>query len=325
MPKAIRVHVCGGPEVLAYEDVDVGKPGPGEALVRQTAVGLNFIDVYFRTGLYPAPNGLPFVPGNEAAGVVEDVGEGVDWLKPGDRVAYAGPLGAYAEQRVIAADRLVRVPETISDDQAAGMMLKGMTAQYLLRRTFRVKPGDTILYHAAAGGVGLIVGQWAKHLGATVIGTAGSSEKAELAKAHGFDHVINYRDEDFAAAVRDITGGKMCDVVYDSVGKDTFPASLDCLRPMGMFVSFGQSSGSIPPFDLALLSKKGSLFATRPTLFTYVARREDLEASAKDLFDVVESGAVRLQINQRYPLADAARAHADLEGRKTTGISLLLP
>ncbi|WP_157015376.1 quinone oxidoreductase family protein [Mesorhizobium xinjiangense] len=325
MPKAVRVHACGGPEVLTYEDVTVAQPGPGEVLVRQTAVGLNFIDVYFRTGLYKAPDGLPFIPGNEAAGTVEAVGEGVDWLTPGDRIAYAGPIGAYAQERVIAADRLVKVPDAISDEQAAGMMLKGMTAQYLLRRTFKVKPGDTILYHAAAGGVGLIVGQWAKHLGATVIGTAGSEEKVQLAKAHGYDHVINYRDTDFVAAVRDITGGKMCDVVYDSVGKDTFTSSLDCLRPMGMIVSFGQSSGPIAPFDLALLSQKGSLFATRPTLFTYVARREDLVATADDLFDIVSRGAVRLQINQRYNLADAAQAHTDLEGRKTTGISLLLP
>ena len=325
MTKAIRIHAHGGPEVLVYEDVEVARPGAGEALVRHTAIGLNFLDVYFRTGLYPAPNGLPLIPGNEAAGVVEEVGEGVTGLKPGDRVAYAGPIGAYAEARVIAADRLVKLPDGIADDQAAGMMLKGMTAEYLLRRTFKVKPGDTILFHAAAGGVGLLVGQWAKHLGATVIGTASSPEKIALAKAHGFDHVINYATDDFAAAVADITGGKKCDVVYDSVGKDTFPASLDCLKPLGMFVSFGQSSGPIPPFNLALLSQKGSLFATRPTLFTYIAKRADLESAAQNLFEVVSKGIVRIEVNQRYALAEAGKAHGDLEGRRTTGTSVLLP
>jgi NADPH2:quinone reductase len=256
---------------------------------------------------------------------VVETGEGVGGLKPGDRVAYAGPLGAYCDERVIAASVLVKVPEGVSDEQAAAMMLKGMTAEYLLRRTFPVKPGDTILYHAAAGGVGLILGQWAKHLGATVIGTASSAEKIALAKAHGFDHVINYRETDFVAAVKEITGGKLCDVVYDSVGKDTFPGSLDCLRPRGLFVSFGQSSGPIPPFNLALLSQKGSLYATRPTIFLYNAKREDLEASAEALFEVVASGAVRIEINQRYALRDAAKAHADLEARKTTGTSILLP
>jgi NADPH2:quinone reductase len=325
MTKAIRIHAHGGPEVLVYEDVEVARPGAGEALVRHTAIGLNFLDVYFRTGLYPAPNGLPLIPGNEAAGVVEEVGEGVAGLKPGDRVAYAGPIGAYAEARVIAADRLVKLPDGVADDKAAGMMLKGMTAEYLLRRTFKVKPGDTILFHAAAGGVGLLVGQWAKHLGATVIGTASSPEKIALAKAHGFDHVINYATDDFAAAVADITGGKKCDVVYDSVGKDTFPASLDCLKPLGMFVSFGQSSGPIPPFNLALLSQKGSLFATRPTLFTYIAKRADLESAAQNLFEVVSKGIVRIEVNQRYALAEAGKAHGDLEGRRTTGTSVLLP
>ncbi|MEP4859930.1 MAG: quinone oxidoreductase [Alphaproteobacteria bacterium] len=325
MPKAIVVHAHGGPEVLSYEEVAAAEPGRGEVRVRNHAVGLNFIDVYFRTGLYPAPNGLPFTPGNEGAGEVIAVGEGVNDLRPGDRVAYAGTLGAYAEERLIAADRLVRTPEAISDAQAAAMMLKGMTAEYLLCRTFKAKPGDTILYHAAAGGVGLIVGQWAKHLGATVIGTAGTPEKIALALAHGYDHVIDYTKEDFVARVKEITGGRMCDVVYDSVGKDTFPASLDCLRPMGMFVSFGQSSGPIPPFNLAILSQKGSLFATRPTLFTYVAKREDLESAAANLFSVVAGGAVKIEINQRYALEDAARAHADLEGRKTTGTSILLP
>ncbi|QDZ02394.1 quinone oxidoreductase [Nitratireductor mangrovi] len=325
MPKAIVVHETGGPEVLRYEEVDVGSPGKGQALVRNSAIGLNFLDVYFRTGLYPAPSGLPFTPGNEGAGEVLAVGEGVTHVRPGDRVAYVGPLGAYAEKRVMPADRLVKTPDAVADEQAAGMMLKGMTAEYLLCRTFKVKAGDTILYHAAAGGVGLILGQWAKHLGATVIGTAGSAEKAELAKSHGFDHVINYRSEDFVERVREITNGRMCDVVYDSVGKDTFPASLDCLRPLGMFVSFGQSSGPIPPFNLAILSQKGSLFATRPTLFTYVAKREDLESTAGNLFDVVSSGAVKIEVNQRYSLKDAARAHADLEGRRTTGATILLP
>ena len=248
MTKAIRIHANGGPEVLAYEDVEVGRPGKGEALIRHTAIGVNFIDIYFRSGLYPPPAGLPLIPGSEAAGVVIETGEGVDTVKPGDRVAYVGPLGAYAEERVIAADRLVKIPDGISDEQAAAMMLKGMTAAYLLLRTYPVKRGDVVLYHAAAGGVGLLFGQWAKHLGATVIGTAGSADKIALAKAHGYDHVINYRDSDFVAAVKEITGGKMCDVVYNSVGKDTFPASLDCLKPLGMFVSFGQSSG----FDPAL-------------------------------------------------------------------------
>ena len=325
MAKAIRVHEHGGPEVLRYEDHDAGKPGKGEALIRHTAIGLNFLDTYFRSGLYPAPAGLPLIPGNEAAGEVLEVGEGVDWVKPGDRVAYVGPLGAYAQERVIAADRLVKVPEGVSDEEAAGMMLKGMTVEYLLLRTYPVKPGDTVLYHAAAGGVGLIFGQWARKLGVTLIGTVGSAEKAELAKAHGYEHVINYRDEDFVARVKEITGGKMCDVVYDSVGKDTFPASLDCLRLRGMFVSFGQSSGPIPPFNMAILSQKGSLYATRPTLFQYIATRDELEASAGALFDVVKSGDVQIRVNQRYALADAAKAHADLEGRKTTGTTVLIP
>lgn len=325
MSKVIAVHAHGGPEALVYEDADPGRPGPGQALIRHTAIGLNFIDVYYRTGLYPAPNGLPVIPGGEAAGVLLEVGAGVDWLKAGDRVAYAVGTGAYSEQRVIAADRLVKLPDGISDEQAAAMMLKGMTAEYLLLRTFKVKAGDTILYHAAAGGVGLILGQWAKHLGATVIGTVGSAEKGELALAHGFDHVINYRDQDFVAEVARITGGGKCDVVYDSIGKDTFPASLDCLRPLGTFVSFGQSSGPIAPFDISLLARKGSLFATRPTLFTYNARREDMVQSANALFDVVLKGAVKIRINQRYALRDAARAHSDLEGRKTTGTSILIP
>ncbi|RWM93797.1 MAG: quinone oxidoreductase [Mesorhizobium sp.] len=325
MFKAIRIHAHGGPEVLTYEDADPGQPGSGQILVRHTAIGLNFIDVYHRSGLYQPPGGFPLIPGGEAAGVVVEVGADIDWLKPGDRIAYAVTTGAYAEQRVIAADRVVKVPDGISDEQAAAMMLKGMTAEYLLRRTFKVKAGDTVLYHAAAGGVGLILGQWAKHLGATVIGTASSADKIELAKAHGFDHVINYREQDFVAGVLAITGGKKCDVVYDSVGNDTFPASLDCLKPLGMFASFGQSSGPVPPFSMSLLAQKGSLFATRPTLFVYNARREDLEASAAALFDIVLSGAVKIKINQRYALEDAGRAHSDLEGRRTTGTTILIP
>ncbi|GAB5461058.1 MULTISPECIES: quinone oxidoreductase family protein [Hoeflea] len=323
--KAIVVSKHGGPEVLEWRDHEVGNPGPGEVRIRQEAVGLNFIDVYFRTGLYPAPQGLPLVPGNEGAGVVTAVGEGVSLFKEGDRIAYAGPIGAYAQERVIEATKIVKVPNDIALDVAASMMLKGMTAEYLLRRTYDVKPGDTILYHAAAGGVGLIVGQWAKALGATVIGTVGSSEKAELASANGYDHVINYRTEDFVERVREITGGKGADVVYDSVGKDTFPGSLDCLRPRGLWASFGQSSGPIEPFNIGILSQKGSLYATRPTLFTYIATRPELEASANALFDVVSRGVVKIDINQRYPLAEAAQAHSDLEGRKTTGTTVLLP
>ncbi|PYE88245.1 quinone oxidoreductase family protein [Phyllobacterium leguminum] len=323
MTHAIRVHKVGGPDVLSYEPVEIGEPGPGEAKIRQEAIGLNFIDVYYRTGLYKAPS-LPFIPGNEGAGIVISVGPGVSNIKPGDRVAYVA-LGAYAEERIVPADRLVIVPDGIDLKTAAAVMLKGMTAQYLLRRTFHVKKGDTILIHAAAGGVGLIAGQWAKHLGATVIGTASSPEKIELAKANGYDHVINYRTENFVERVKELTGGQGVDVVYDSVGKDTFPASLDVLKPFGMFVSFGQSSGSIPPFDIAILQQKGSLFATRPSLNQYTAKRHDLEAIAKDLFSVIESGVVSVHINQTYALKDAAKAHADLESRKTTGVSVLIP
>jgi NADPH:quinone reductase len=323
MTHAIRVHQVGGPEVLSYETIEIGEPGPGEAKIRQEALGLNFIDVYFRTGLYKAPS-LPFVPGNEGAGIVLSVGPGVTSVKPGDRVAYVA-LGAYAEERIVPADRLVIVPDGIDLKTAASVMLKGMTAQYLLRRTFPVKKGDTILFHAAAGGVGLIAGQWAKHLGATVIGTASSPEKIELAKANGYDHVINYRTENFVERVKELTGGQGVDVVYDSVGKDTFPGSLDVLKPFGMFVSFGQSSGPIPPFDITLLQQKGSLFATRPSLNTYSAKRQDLEAMAKDLFSVIESGTVSVPINQTYALRDAAKAHADLEGRKTTGTTVFIP
>lgn len=325
MSKAIRIHSHGGPEVLVYEDVDPGKPGEGEVLLRQTAIGLNFLDAYYRSGLYPAPKGLPLIPGGEAAGVVVAVGPGVDWLKAGDRVAYTIAVGAYCEERVVPADRLVRVPDGVSDEQAAALMLKGLTAEYLLRRTFVVKPGDTILFHAAAGGVGLIAGQWAKHLGAKTIGTVGSDEKAELARKYGYDHVINYRTTDFVAAVADLTNGAKCDVVYDSVGVDTFAGSLDCLKPRGLLALFGQSSGPVPAFNLALLAQKGSLYITRPTLFTYVAKRTDLESAAEALFSAVANGVIDVQINQRFALADAAKAHAALEGRATTGTTVLLP
>ncbi len=325
MTKAIVISQTGGPDVLEWRDHPVGDPGPGQVRIRHEAVGLNFIDVYFRTGLYPAPNGLPLVPGNEGAGHVMALGEGVSDLKVGDRIAYAGPIGAYSEERVVPVANLVKVPDGVGLDTAAGMMLKGMTAEYLLRRTFPVKAGDVILFHAAAGGVGLIAGQWAKSLGASVIGTVGSDEKAELARAHGYDHVINYRTEDFVARVKDITDGRGVDVVYDSVGKDTFPGSLDCLRPRGLWASFGQSSGPIEPFNLGILAQKGSLFATRPTLFVYNAARADLEASAAALFDVVSRGIVRIEVNQRYALEDARVAHADLEGRRTTGTTVLLP
>jgi NADPH2:quinone reductase len=325
MSKAIRVERTGGPEVLQWADMPVGQPGPGEALVRHTAIGLNFIDVYHRRGLYPLPS-LPAVIGLEAAGRVEAVGPGVTEVVPGDRVAYAGgPTGAYSEARVIPSDRLVKLPDGIDDRRAAAMMLKGMTAEYLLRRTYAVKPGDAMLVHAAAGGVGLIVCQWAKTLGATVIGTVGTKDKAELANAHGCDHVIVTGEEDVVARVREITGGEGVSVVYDSVGKDTFMRSLDCLRPRGLMVSFGQASGMVPPLDISILSAKGSLFLTRPTLMTYTASREDLMASAAALFDAVLRGVVRIEVRQTYPLRDAARAHADLEARKTTGSTVLIP
>ncbi len=325
MTHAIRIHETGGPEVLTWEAVEVGAPGPGEVRLKQTAVGLNFIDVYHRTGLYPLP-ALPSAIGMEAAGQVEAVGEGVNDLKAGDRVAYAAPPpGAYAEARLMPADRLVKLPDDISDLQAAAMMLQGMTVQYLIRRTFRVNKGDTVLFHAAAGGVGLIACQWLKHLGATVIGTVGSDDKAELARAHGCDHPVNYRTENFVERVREITDGVGVPVVYDSVGKDTFDGSLDCLAPLGMFVGFGNASGPVAPFNMGVLAQKGSLFLTRPTLMTYTAKRQDLLASANDLFDVVLSGAVKIEINQTYPLAETAQAHRDLEARKTTGSTVLLP
>ena len=324
MPHAIRIHQTGGPEVLCWEAVDLPAPAPGEATVRHHAVGLNYIDTYHRTGLYPLP--LPSGIGLEGAGVVEAVGEGVTEVKVGDRVAYAGgPIGAYAEVRNIPAHRLLILPDSIGFDTGAAMMLQGLTAAYLLRKTYRVQPGDAVLIHAAAGGVGLIACQWAKALGATVIGTVGSPAKAELAKAHGCDHVIDYTAENFTQRVRDITGGEGVPVVYDGVGKDTFMGSLDCLRPMGMMVSYGNASGPVPPVDLILLSQKGSLFITRPTLMTYTARRADLLELGRELFDRVAGGQLRIEVNQRYALRDAAQAHRDLEARKTTGSTILLP
>src|SRR5882757_3175853 len=325
MVAAVRVHKTGGPEVLTYEDIQVPAPGPGQVKIKNHAIGVNFIDTYFRMGMYPSPVGLPFVAGNEGAGEVIAVGPGVTDCKVGDRVAYVVSLGAYAGERLLPADRAVKLPEKISYEQAAAMMLKGMTAQYLLRRTYRVQKGDNILVHAAAGGVGLIACQWANHLGANVIGTVGSKEKGELAKKNGAHHVILYRDEDFGAKVKEITGGALCAAVYDGVGKTTFPASLDCIRPLGMFVSFGSASGQVEAFNINILQTKGSLYATRPTLNHYVAKREDLLATAKDLFDVVGSGAVKIPVNQKYPLKDAQKAHRDLEGRGTTGSSILLP
>lgn len=324
MSRLIRFERTGGPEVLQWVEADLAPPAAGEAQLRHHAVGLNYIDAYHRSGLYPVP--LPSGIGLEAAGVVEAVGEGVTDLQPGDRVAYAGgPLGAYAERRNIPADRLVRLPDALSFEQGAAMMLQGLTAQYLLRRTYRVQPGDTILIHAAAGGVGLIVCQWAKALGATVIGTVGSDEKAELARQHGCDHAIVYTRENVSSRVRELTGGEGVPVVYDSIGKDTFMDSLACLRPLGMMVTFGNASGPVAPFDLGLLGKMGSLFLTRPSLFAYSALRDDLLTMAEELFSVVLSGQVRLSINQRFPLQDAATAHRELEARRTTGSTVLVP
>jgi len=306
---------------MQWEPVEVGEPGPGQVRLRQEAVGLNYIDVYHRTGLYPQQ--LPFTPGVEGAGVVEAVGDGVDWLKIGDRVAYAGPIGSYAEERLIVADKLVKLSDSISTEQAAAMMLQGMTAHMLLRSVHKVKPGETILIHAAAGGVGLIVCQWAKALGATVIGTVGSDAKAELARAHGCDHPIVYTRQDFAAEVDRITAGAKLPVVYDSIGKDTFDRSLDCLAPKGLMVTFGNASGPVAPFEPGLLARKGSLFLTRPTLFTYTATRAGLEQAASELFDVVASGKVKVEIKQRFPLKDAADAHRALEARQTSGSTVL--
>ena len=323
MTKAIRIHTHGGPEVMKYEDVPTPEPGPGEALIKHHAVGLNYIDVYFRTGRYKAP-AMPLIIGQEGAGVVVSVGAGVTVVKPGDRVAYAGPIGGYASERVLPADRLVILPDAISFETGAAMMLQGMTAQYLLRRTYPVKAGDTIVVHAAAGGVGLILCQWAKHLGVTVIGVVSSDEKAALARANGAAHTV-IGHANLVSEVKKITGGAMVPVVYDSVGKDTWNASLDCLAPLGMMVSYGNASGPVAPFDLGVLSAKGSLFLTRPTLATYVAKRADLEHVAGDLFSVVASGAVKIQVNQSFPLAEAAKAHVALEARKTTGSTVLIP
>jgi len=324
MPKAIRYDQPGGPDVMKWVDVEVGAPKAGEVRIRQQAVGLNYIDVYFRTGLYPQP--LPGGLGMEAAGEVTAVGDGVTAFKAGDRVAYVGqPPGAYAQERVMPAEQLVKLPDGISDDDAASVMLQGLTAHYLLRRTYPVKAGDTILIHAAAGGVGLLVCQWAKALGATVIGTVGSDEKAALAKAHGCDHPIVYTRENFTQRVKEITNGAGVPVVYDSIGKDTYIGSLDCLAPLGYFVSFGNASGPLPAIDSKEFSSRGSLFFTRPTLFSYIAKRADLEAAAAELFDVILTGKVKTSINQRYPLAEVGRAHADLESRKTTGSTILIP
>jgi NADPH2:quinone reductase len=324
MTKAIRIHQTGGPEVLRWEDVELKDPGPGEAQIRHTAIGLNYLDTYHRSGLYPLP--LPSGLGSEGAGVVTKLGPGVKDLKVGDRVAYAGgPPGSYAEARVIPAGRLVKIPAGIDDATAAAMMLKGMTVQYLIRRTYKVKKGDIVLFHAAAGGVGLIACQWLKHLGAKVIGTVSSDEKAKLAKKHGCTWPVVYTRDDFVAQVKKLTKGKGVPVVYDGVGKDTFMKSLDCLRPFGLMATFGNASGAVEPLNLGLLAAKGSLYVTRPTLFTYTASREDLLATARDLFRVVKSGAVKIRVDQTYALKDAARAHADLQARKTTGSTVLIP
>ncbi|MFC0402743.1 quinone oxidoreductase family protein [Paraburkholderia rhizosphaerae] len=324
MVKAIRFDKTGGPEVMKWVDVDVGEPGDGEIRIRQHAVGLNYIDVYFRNGLYPLP--LPGGLGMEAAGEVVAVGSGVTHLKPGDRVAYASrPPGAYTQERVMPAANVVKIPDALGYEEAASVMLQGLTAQYLLRRTYRVKPGDTILIQAAAGGVGLFVCQWAKALGATVIGTVGSDEKADIAKAHGCDYPIVYTRENFTKRVREITNGAGVPVVYDSIGKDTYTGSLDCLAPLGLFVTFGNSSGPLPPIDSQDLAGRGSLFFTRPTLFSYIGKRSDLETMSSELFDVLVSGKVKTSVNQRYALADVAKAHEDLEARRTTGSTVLLP
>lgn len=324
MTTAIRFHETGGPEVLRTESIELLPLAPGEARVSHHAIGLNFIDIYQRSGLYKVP--LPAIAGNEGAGVVEAVGADVDWLKPGDRVAYGGgPLGAYCTERNIPAVRLCKLPHAIGFEQAAAMMLKGMTVQYLIRRTYAVQPGDTVLFHAAAGGVGLIACQWLKALGVRVIGTAGSDEKCALAVTHGAEVCINYRSENFVERVRELTDGKGVRVVYDSVGKDTFAGSLECLQPLGLMVSFGNASGPVPPFEIGQLSNRGSLFLTRPTLGSYTANRADLEATANDLFDAVASGKVSIDIGHRYPLAEAAQAHRDMEARNTTGAGILLP
>jgi NADPH2:quinone reductase len=323
MTKAIRIHQTGGPEVLQLEDIELPAPAKGEVRIKHHAIGLNFIEIYFRKGAYPAP--LPFTPGNEGAGQIVAVGKGVKGFKLGDRVAYAAIPGSYAEERNIDARYIVKLPKEISYETGAAMMLKGLTAQYLLRRTYKVKKGDIVLVHAAAGGVGLILCQWAKALGATVIGTVGSEEKGALAKKAGAKHIIYYNTESFVERVAEITKGKKCDVVYDGVGKSTFPGSLDCLKPMGTFVSFGSSSGQIDAFNIGMLQQKGSLFATRPTLFHYIAKREDLDAMAKDLFKVVKNGTVKIPVHGRWKLEDVAEAHKALESRQTTGAAVLIP
>ena len=324
MVKAVRVHDYGGPEALSVDDIEIGAPGPGEVLVRHTAVGLNFIDTYHRSGLYKLDQ-LPHTLGVEGAGVIEAVGADVTDLAPGDRVAYGGGIGSYCEMRVMDAGRLVKLPDGIGDKQAAAMMLQGMTVRYLVRRVHRIEPGETVLIHAAAGGVGLIFCQWAKHLGATVIGTVSSDQKAALAEAHGCDHPIVYTRDDFVARVRQLTGGDGVPVVYDSVGQETWEGSLDCLAPLGLMVSFGNASGPAPSFTVLDLMRRGSLFVTRPVLAHYTAARKDLLATANDLFDMVASGTVKIEINQRYALGEAEDAHRDLEGRRTTGSSILIP
>jgi NADPH2:quinone reductase len=324
MPRAIRIHRTGGPEVLVWEEVESGRPGPGEVRMRHTAVGLNFIDTYHRSGLYPLPE-LPAVLGREAAGVVEEVGPGVEGIEPGNRVAFVLAAGSYCEESVVAADRLVRLPDGIDDRRAAALMLKGLTAQYLVRRTYRIRSGDTILIHAAAGGVGLLACQWASHLGASVVGTVGSVEKAELARANGCEHPVLYEEEDFVARVMEITDGRGVPVVYDSVGRDTFQRSLDCLAPLGLMVSFGQSSGAVPPFAIGTLAAKGSLFLTRPTLADYIDGRDALVEASRELFDLVLAGTLKVEVRQSYELRDAAQAHRDLEARKTRGSTVLLP
>ncbi len=323
MVTAVRVHTVGGPEALVVEEVEVGLPGAGEVLVRHSAIGVNFIDTYFRSGLYKTQ--LPLTPGNEAAGVIEAVGEGVTGFKIGDRVVYMHSPGAYVQKRVVPAEKLVPLPDGISDEVGAAVLLKGLTAQYLLRRTHRLEAGQTILVHAAAGGVGLLLGQWARHLGATVIGTAGSQAKASLALENGYDHIINYREDDFVTRVLEITEGRKVDVVYDSVGKDTFPASLDVIRPLGLFVTFGQSSGPIPPVDLSILNAKGSLYVTRPSLFAYMSSREVLLAAAAEVFALIEQGVLKIAVNQRFALTEAKAAHEALESRATTGATILIP
>jgi NADPH:quinone reductase len=325
MTRVVRVHAYGGPEVLRVEDVAVGAPGPGQVKLRQTAIGLNYIDVYVRTGLYPQVS-MPFIPGQEGAGIVTDVGQGVTGLKAGDRVAYAaGPGGGYAEERLIAADKVVKLPDGIDDKTGAAMMLQGMTVEYLLNRTYKVGPGTVLLLHAAAGGIGLIACQWARALGATVIGTASTPEKMALAKANGATHMIDSKTENFVEKVREFTAGKLCDVVYDSIGKDTFPASLDCIKPRGLFVSFGNSSGPVASFNLGILNTKGSLYVTRPSMGAYTSTRADLLASANALFAMVTAGRIKIAVNQTYPLSRVADAHRDLEARKTTGSTVFLP